>query len=128
MGRRQGDTHAGFEFLDAHGDLEEGAAQRLERGPTPERAARRGAAKLMQQPIGATVQKQPELVGLPAVARGAVGRGVELVLLDHVLHPAAGAIELLVKHLGPGAQVGDDEADVGALRGRLDAGDDRAFA
>ncbi len=45
---------------------------------------RRGVAMLMQQPIGAAVQEQPELVGFPAVARGAVGPGVELVLLDHV--------------------------------------------
>ncbi len=52
-----------------------------------------------------------------------MGLGVELVVLDHVLHPAAGAIEVLVKHLGPAGQIGDDEADVAALRGRLDAGD-----
>ena len=70
------------------------------------------------------MEKEPELVGLPAVAGSAVGPGVELVLLDHVFHPAAGAVELLVKHLGRAAQVGDDEADVGALRGGLDAGDD----
>ena len=66
------------------------------------------------------MQEQPELVGFPAVARGAVGLGVEPVLLDHVFNPDAGAIELLVERLGLAAQVGDDKTDVGALRGRLD--------
>ena len=75
IGRRQGDAHAGLELLDAHGDLEEGAAQRFERRLAPQRAARRGLAELMQQPIGAAVQEQPELVGFPAVARRAVGPG-----------------------------------------------------
>ena len=98
------------------------AAQRFERGLTPERAAGCGLAKLVQQPIGAGVEKEPELVGLPAVAGGAVGPGVELVLLDHVFHPAPGAIDLFVEELGRAAQVGDDEADVGALRGGLDTG------
>ncbi len=31
----------------------------------------------MQQPIGAGVEKQPELVGFPSVARGAVGFGID---------------------------------------------------
>ena len=36
--------------------------------------------------------------------------GIELVILDHVLHPAPGAIDLLVEHLGPAGQIGDAEA------------------
>ena len=76
IGRRQGDLDASAELLDAHGDLEERPAQRLERRGAPERAARRGPAQLMQQPIRAGVQEQPELVGFPAVARRAVGLGV----------------------------------------------------
>ncbi len=82
----------------------------------------------MQQPIGAGVQEQPELIGLPAVARGAVGFGVELVLLDHVLHPAAGAIDLFIEQLGATGQIGDDEADIRPPRGGLDPGDDLALA
>ncbi len=74
---------------------------------------RRGLAKLTQQPISAAVQEQPELVSFPAVARRAVGPGVELVLLDHVFHSDAGAIDLLVERLGLAAQVGDDKTDVG---------------
>ena len=66
IGRRQGDPDARLEFLDAYGDLEEGAAQRFEGGLAPERAAGRGLAKLMQQPIGAAMQEEPELVGFPA--------------------------------------------------------------
>ncbi len=73
---------AGFEFLDANGDFEERPAQRFEGGLAPERAPRRGLAELMQQPIGAGVEKEPELVGLPAVTGSSIGLGVELVLLD----------------------------------------------
>ena len=35
ISRRQGDLDAGFEFLDAHGDLEEAAAQGFEACPPP---------------------------------------------------------------------------------------------
>lgn len=128
IGRRQGDLDAGAEFLDAHGDLEERPAERFERRGTPQRAAGSGPAQLMQQPIGAGVQEQPELIGSPSVARGAVGFGVELVLLDHVFHPASGAIDPLVDSLGAAAQVGDDEADIGPPRGGLDPGDNLALA
>ncbi len=97
IGRRQGDAHAGFEFLDAHGDLEERPAQRFEGGLAPERAPRRGVAKLMQQPIGAGVEKEAELVGLPAVTGRTVGLGVKLVIeravLDGRLHAAIGPFE-----------------------------------
>ena len=41
----------------------------------------RGAAALVQQPVGAGMQKEAELVGFPAVARSAVGFCVELVIL-----------------------------------------------
>ena len=82
----------------------------------------------MQQPIGAGVQKQTELVGLPALAGLAARLRVELVIIDHVLHPVSGAIDFLVKHLGPTGQIGNDEADVGAPRCRLDAGRDPAFS
>ena len=88
----------------------------------------RGLAELMQQPIGAAVQEQAELVGFPAMARGAVGLGVELVLLDHVFHPTAGAIDASIEQLGAAGQVGDDETDVGAFRCGLDAGDDATFS
>jgi len=72
------------------------------------------------------VQEQPKLVGLPAMTGGAVGFGVGFVILDHVFHPAPGTINLLVKHPGPARKVGNNEADVAALRGRFDTGDDLA--
>ena len=48
IGRGQGDLDAEFEFLDAHGDLEEGAADGFERRLAPERAAGRGLARYCQ--------------------------------------------------------------------------------
>ena len=127
IGRRQRDLDAGFEFVDADGDFEQGPADGLEGCLSPERFPRCGLAKLVQQPIGTGVQEEPELVGLPTVTRCAVGFGVELHLLDHVFHPAPGAIDLFVEMLGPAVQVGDDEAYVGALWAGLDAGDDLAL-
>ena len=62
MSLRHGDAHAGLELLDAHGDLEERATERFERGLVPERVAWSGLAKLVQQPIRAGVQEDPELV------------------------------------------------------------------
>ena len=68
IGRGQGDPDAGFEFLDAHRDLEEGAADGFERRLAPQRTSGSGLAKPVQQPIGAGMQEEPELVGFPAVA------------------------------------------------------------
>ena len=70
------------------------------------------------------MQEQCELIGLPAVTRCAIRSGIELVLLDHVFHIAASAIDLLIKMLGPAGQVGNDEADIAAFRGCLYAGND----
>jgi hypothetical protein len=50
-----------------------------------------------------TLQEQPELIGLPAVAGGLVGARVELQLLDQVLGATARAVDLLVERLAPGA-------------------------
>ena len=69
-----------------------------------------------------------KLVGFPSVTRGAVGFGVKLVLLDHVFHPATGAIDPLVEQFGAARQVGDDEADIRPPCGGLDAGNDLALA
>src|SRR5690349_15173940 len=71
------------------------------------------------------MQEQAELVGLGRMAGSAVGGEVVLPCLDVVLGLAAGAVEPLVKVLGPAAfEVGDDKAGVGALGPRFDAGDD----
>ncbi len=65
IGGRQGDLDTGFEFLDANGDFAERPAERFECRLAPKRAAGRGLAKPMQQPVSAGMQEEPELVGLP---------------------------------------------------------------
>lgn len=73
------------------------------------------------------MKKQPELIGLPAMAGRAVGFGVEFVFLDQILHFTTGTVNLFVKMLAASAQVGDDEAHVCSLSGSLNAGNDKAF-
>ena len=69
------------------------------------------------------MQDQPHLVGERAAAAGAVGGELRLVQFDQVLGLASGTVERLVKILcRSGLQAGDDEADVEALCGGLDAG------
>src|SRR5260370_26604845 len=70
------------------------------------------------------VDQQPELVGGGLGAGGAVGSKVEFVRLDQVLGLPSRAVDFLVKRLGQAAQVGDNEAAVGALGTGLDAGND----
>ena len=111
-------------FGDAGGGLEEGLPDGLEGGAAPVGAFGGPASQAVEQPAGAQVQEQAELVGLPFVAGGAVRLGVGLDVLDEVLGLAPGAVELVVEVLGAARQVGDDEADVAAPGGDLDAGDD----
>ncbi len=77
------------QLLDAHGDLDKQGADGREGRAAPARFFRRRRAQGMQQPVGALVQEEPELVGLPAMTRGLVGARVELQILDHVLYPPA---------------------------------------
>ena len=95
IGGRQGDADAGLEFLGCAlatlrkacgGSVSNVALRHGER-----RWQQRYLAELMQQPIGAAVQEQAELVGFPA-SRHEVRSDlvIELVLLDHVFHPTAG--------------------------------------
>jgi hypothetical protein len=117
-----------FELLDAHGDLHEGAPDRLEGGSPTARPLGRRAPERMQQPVGTHVQEEPELIGLPARARRLVGSGEALHVLDQVLDGPASAEHLLVERLAAPLEVGDDEARVAAQVGRLDAGDELARA
>ena len=71
----------------------------------------------------------PELVCPERVARGSVREEIQLLLLDPVLHVAAGAVQVLVQLArgpGRGVQFGHDEARVGALREMLGLADDPA--
>src|ERR1044072_3788280 len=47
--------------------------------------------------------------------------------LDQIFSLAAGAVDLLIQHLGQARQVGDDETAVGTLGTGLDTGDDAAL-
>jgi hypothetical protein len=73
------------------------------------------------------VQKQPELIGGGLGARGAVGGEMGFPGLDVVLRLAARAVEILVQRPAAAvAEVGDDEAGIGAVAAGLDTGDDAA--
>lgn len=81
-GGRERDADAGFHRLDAGDDLQEGRADCLEGSGAPSGFSGRGIAHVEHRPVGGGVQEQPELVGLPAMAGGAVGGEVGFVLLD----------------------------------------------
>ena len=71
------------------------------------------------------MQEQPELVGGGLGARGAVGGEVSFPGLD--MFPLARRRRILVQRPAVAvAEVGDDEAGVGAVAAGLDAGDDAA--
>ena len=50
---------------------------------------------------------------------GAVGKQIELLLLNPVLHLPAGTIDLVIESLRRAAQVGHDVAGIGPLHGVL---------
>ena len=70
---RQVDFDLGFHLDDAGGGLDQAQPQRVELGDAPGRGLRHQRAQTPQQPIGAGVQEQPELIGGGLGARGAVG-------------------------------------------------------
>lgn len=123
---REGQLDAALQLLDAYRDLHKHSPDRLERGAAPARAFRCRPSQRMHQPVGAKVPEQPELVGLPARARRLIGAREALHVLDQVLGIAACAEDLLVERLAVTFEAGDDEADVGAECGRLDAGNELA--
>src|SRR5512132_1745902 len=75
----------------------------------------------------AGVQEQAELVGGGLGTRGPVGGEVRFPGLDVVFRLSAPAVEVLVQRAAVAvAEVGDDEAGIGAVAAGLDAGDDAA--
>ena len=62
--------------------------------------AQADAAQRLEQHVGHRGEPQPQLVGAHGRGRGAIGEQVELLLLDPVLHLAAGAVDLLVEGAG----------------------------
>src|SRR5262245_11828792 len=81
----------------------------------------------MQQPIGAHVQEESELVGLPARAGGLVGSRKALHVLDQVLRRPTCAEHLLVERFAAAGETGDDEARVRAEPRGLYASDEFAL-
>ena len=86
------------------------------------------APDCVHQSVGEAGEQQAELVGPPAVAGGAVGEELELLLLDAVLHLAAGAVEMVVEITALAREVGHHEARVGALGAVLETRDHAAHA
>ena len=82
----------------------------------------------IHQSVGEAGEQQAELVGPPAVAGGAVREELELLLLDAVLHLAAGAVETVVEITALAREVGHHEARVGALGAVLETRDHPAHA
>jgi hypothetical protein len=124
---RQGDAYAGFQLPDANRDLQERAPKGFKSCASPARMPWGCTTQFQQQPVSTGVKKQPELVGLPAMAGSSVGFCVEFVLLNQVFHFTPSTINLFIQMLATPAQVGDDEAHVCSLPGCLDAGNDEAF-
>jgi hypothetical protein len=124
---RQVDLDLGFHLDDAGGDLDQPQPERIELRNPPRGTPRHRSPQAPQEPVGTGVQEQPELVGGGLGTRSPVGGEVGFPGLDVVFRAAAPAIEVLVEGTSAAvAEVGDDEAGIGALAAGLDAGDDPA--
>ena len=122
------DADAGGLFDDAGADLEQAPADGGELGPVERHPARHRIAEREHQPVGGGVEHKPELVGGRALAGGAVGGELDLVLLDEALGLAAGAVDPFVEMAGLACERGDDVACVEAARRRLQPGNHAALA
>ena len=93
----QMDFDPGFHLDDAGSGLDQPEPQRVELGDAPRRASGHQGPQAPQEPIGAGVQKQPELVGGGLGTGGAVGGEVGFPGLDVVFRLAAPAVEILIQ-------------------------------
>ena len=120
----QMDLDLGFHLDDASGGLDQAQPERVELGDPPGGGLGHQRPQAPQQPVGAGVQEQPELVGGGLETRGTVGDEVSFPGLDVIFRLSAPAIEVLVEGTSAAeAEVGDDEAGIGAVAAGLDAGD-----
>jgi len=101
----QVDLDLGFQFDDAGGEFDQAQPQGVELHDAPDRAFGHDAAHRPQQPIGAGVQEQAELVGFGLVAGGAVGGKVGLPGFDVVLGLTTRAVAPFVQKAGPGPRI-----------------------
>ena len=91
-------------------------SQSIELRHTPDRALRHGGTQGPQQPVGASVEEQAELVGGCPGAGSAVSGEMTLPGLDMIFGNAAPAIDMLVQRFRSAAgKVGDDEPGIGPL-------------
>lgn len=74
--RRERQSDPRPHLFDAACDLHEGRADCLERRPAPARLSRRRQPHRMQEPVGAHVQEEAKLIGLPPMACGLVGEAL----------------------------------------------------
>ncbi len=89
-----------------HGaDLEQFEPDRGGLGPLQLCALQTESPDGFEQHVRQTGEQQPELIGPPSVAAGSVGKEAELLLLDTVLHVAAGAVQLVVEGLAVALEV-----------------------
>ena len=127
MGGVHGDPDPSHGDRHTRSDLEELEAQRSGRG-AGEPGAVQSAPQRTEEEGGEGGEEEPELVGGEAGGGCPIGEQIELLFLDGVLHPAAGAVNALGD--GPGrdgpGQRGDDEAGVGLAGQMLGLGDDAA--
>lgn len=124
---RQMDLDPGFHLDDAGGTFDQAQPEGVELGDPPGGAPRHQRPQAPEQPVGAGVEEQPELVGGGLGARGAIGSEMRFPGLDMVFRLTAPAVEILVQRSAATmAEVGDDKAGIGSLITGLDAGDDAA--
>lgn len=127
----EGDPDTAHTDADVGTELEQtradGAALSLGQLGLLESQATQGA----QQDVGEGAEVEPDLIGQQGVGAGAVGEQVELLLLDPILHLAAGAVEIFVESPCIGclaAERGDDIARIGSLGEMLGLDHDPARA
>src|SRR5215210_271262 len=117
MPRGQIQPYLREEFPDPASDLDETEPQGVQLHPPPS-ACHQLPPQSVHQPVGASVQKQSELVGDEPMAAQTVRLYVELEVLDPVLALSPSGVEL-VKILRFVVSRGEDEAGVGPLLHRL---------
>ena len=74
------------------GDFQDAILQGIKLGVGPRCVAQPDLSQGVHQHIGGVVEKEPEVIGLEGVARGAIGMEKGLVIFDEAFHPAACAI------------------------------------
>src|SRR5690625_4523509 len=126
VGRVQGDLDAAHRGFDPGADLEQLQPQGSAGGGRKLGVRQADPTEGAEQDVGQGREPEAQLIGAHAAGGGAVGKEIELALLDAVFHVAARAIEALIEPASrnlAGLQRGDDEARVGLVAQPLRLGD-----